>query len=152
MTMKHATRIVFFSAALLLLGGCANQDLIADVDPSTDLSALNSFYVARLAADERGVEQLIADELNAMGKTATAGAAQTPPSPVDAVVTYEDSWMWDITMYMLELTVYFEDPETEYRFATGRSYRTSLVRKSPEEMVKEVLVKMFDEQGKEKSQ
>ena len=150
--MKRLLRVLLFATALGLLNGCANQELIADVDPATDLSTLNTFYVARLPTDERGVEQLIADELNAMGKTATAGASQASPQPVDAVVTYEDSWMWDITMYMIELTVYFQDPETEYKFATGRSYRTSLVRKSPEEMVKEVLWKMYGKELPEDSE
>ncbi len=91
----------------------------------------------------RGIEAMIAAELNAMGKTATSGAAAKPVSPVDAVVTYQDKWMWDITMYMLELTIDLRSPETNYKFATGRSFRTSLARKSPEEMVAEVLGEIF---------
>jgi hypothetical protein len=150
--MKKSCFILVAVTFLALLNGCANQELIADVDPATNLSALNTFYVVRLPTDERGVEQLIAAELNTMGKTATSGVSPTPPASVDAVVTYEDSWMWDITMYMIELTVYLQDPETEYKFATGRSYRTSLVRKTPEEMVKEVLGKIFEKQTAGESQ
>lgn len=144
--MKSIYRVLLAATAVFLSSGCANQELIADVDPSANLSTLNTFYVVRLPTDERGVEQLIAAELNAIGKNATSGSSLEPPGPVDAVVTYEDSWMWDITMYMIELRVDLQDPVSEYKFATGRSYRTSLVRKSPEEMVKEVLGKIFDEQ------
>jgi hypothetical protein len=47
--------------------------------------------------------------------------------------------MWDITMYMIELTIDFRDPKTSFPLATGTSMHTSLTRKSPEEMVEEVL-------------
>ena len=49
--------------------------------------------------------------------------------------TYKDKWMWDITMYMIELTITFREPGTDYPLAEGNSYHTSLTRKSPEEMV-----------------
>ena len=86
---------------------------------------------------------MIANELNSMGYQATSGVEQTSPIPVDAIVTYRDKWMWDITMYMLELNIDLRDPKTNYSFASGRSYRTSLARKSPEEMTEEVLVKIL---------
>ena len=145
--MKRVTGIVLTGFALALLSGCVNTELIADIDPTADVSALQTFYVAKFPTDEKGVEAMIANELNVMGKTATYGVDPTPPSPVDAVVTYEDKWMWDITMYMIELTIDLRTPDTNYKFATGRSYRTSLARKSPEEMVKEVLGKLFGDQS-----
>ena len=63
--------------------------------------------------------------------------------PVDVIVTYADRWMWDITMYMIEINIELHDPETNYVFASGKSYRTSLVRKEPDEMVDEVFRDMF---------
>ena len=53
--------------------------------------------------------------------------------------------MWDITMYMLELNIEIRHPRTDYVLATGRSFRTSLARKSPEEMVEEVIGEIFGE-------
>jgi hypothetical protein len=66
---------------------------------------------------------------------------------VDALVTYKDKWMWDITMYMLELTITIRDPQNDYPLATGNSFHTSLTRKSPTEMVDEVVENIF-KQGK----
>jgi len=63
-------------------------------------------------------------------------------------VTYVDKWMWDITMYLLELTITIRDPQTDYPLANGNSYHTSLTRKSPPEMVDEVLGNIFKESGK----
>lgn len=63
-------------------------------------------------------------------------------------VTYVDKWMWDITMYLLELTVNVRDPQTGFPVAVGDSLHTSLTRKSPPEMVDEVLDNVFKAQKK----
>ena len=65
--------------------------------------------------------QLIADKLRSKGVTVTTGV-DPAPSNVDAVVTYVDKWMWDITMYMLELTITIRDPKSDFPLATGNSY------------------------------
>lgn len=145
--MKRLTNIIHAGLPLLLISGCVNTELVSDIDPSADLVSLQSFYVAKSPTDDRGIEAIIAAELNAMGKDATSGSDPKPTVAVDAVVTYVDKWMWDITMYLIELTVDLHDPATDYRFATARSYRTSLARKSPEEMVNEVLGKLFEIQA-----
>ena len=51
--------------------------------------------------------------------------------------------MWDMTMYMIELTVIVRDPASEFPLATGNSLHTSLTRKSPTEMVEEVTTNIF---------
>ena len=71
------------------------------------------------------------------------GDGEMPPMPVDGIVTYQDKWMWDITMYMLQLSVQVRDPKSRMVLVTGESMRTSLVRKDPEGMVEEVLTEMF---------
>jgi len=134
----------YFSLLLvcLVLPACS-ATLNAKKMPGTDLSKLKTFYVQKLPADERGVEQLIAQRLTHMGFTATSGASDTPSSPVDAIVTYQDKWMWDITMYMLQLDMQVRDPRSGMVLVSGQSIRTSLVRKDPEGMVEEVLTEMF---------
>ncbi|HUR59546.1 MAG TPA: hypothetical protein VM029_17645, partial [Opitutaceae bacterium] len=132
------------SAGLLILlvgffSGCATVKLNSTVAPGANLSALKKYYVVHLPKDARGVDRLIADRLNAMGRQATNGEKSAMPADVDAVVTYQDKWMWDITMYMIELTVQVRQPNTDIAIATGHSLRTSLARKSPPEMVEEVL-------------
>lgn len=140
--MKRMAQCSLVVSVLLLATGCA-QTLEATKLPGADLSKVKSFYVQKLPADERGIEQLIARRLTARGLTATSGASETPPSPVDAIVTYQDKWMWDLTMYMLELSVQFRHPQNHTVLATGHSMRTSVVRKDPEGMVDEVLTEMF---------
>jgi hypothetical protein len=75
----------------LLISGCAS--LSVNMAPNTNLDSLETFYVQKLPADERGIERLISDQLNLFGLKSTWGTSETPPEPVDAIVTYQDKWM-----------------------------------------------------------
>lgn len=135
--------ILFLLSVALLFSGCANQS-IATMSPGSSLGNAKSFYVVRLEADKRGVNNLIRDRLIALGYTAESGA-EMPLTKyhADIVVNYEDRWMWDMTMYMLQLTITYRDPNTGYPIVVGKSLHTSLTRKSPEAMVEEVLTSIF---------
>ncbi len=138
--MKRLTHSAVWLLVLLLAGCATNR---ASHAPDADLHKLKTFYVARLPADENGVEKLIAKRLSVLGYQCTSGDAQTPPSPVDAVVTYQDRWMWDITMYMIKLDIQIHDGTTGAVLANGEVMRPSLQRKSPEGMVEETLGVIF---------
>jgi hypothetical protein len=137
------TLVLAFLAALF--AGCSVTDLRSNVPQHANLEQYQSYYVARLASDERGVEEIIADALRQRGLEATSGEADGEPENVDVLVSYEDRWMWDITMYMLQINIEFRDPSTDVLIADGMSYRTSLVREPPEVMVNEVLQDMFSQ-------
>jgi hypothetical protein len=138
--MKRLTQIGTLFVALLLTACATSNSAHA---PDADLHKLKTFYVARLPADENGIEKLIAKRLTVMGYQCTAGDAQTPESPVDAIVTYQDRWMWDITMYMIKLDIQIHDGATGAVLANGEVVRPSLQRKSPEGMVEETLGVVF---------
>ena len=124
-----------------LTSGCAVNRATANVDPSANFKAFKTMHVVKLADDNRDINALIADNLRARGYAVTTGADK--PSGKDAVVTYKDRWFWDITMYMVELTIVIRDPKDDFPIATGNSYHTSLTRLSPTEMVQEVLDNIF---------
>lgn len=141
--MKNQLKAISLLLFLLLVTGCSKAVLKADSDPNVNFAPLNKFYVQKTPTDNRGLEKIIARKLNELGFQATSGIDSLPPETVDAKVTYKDKWMWDITMYMLELYIELHNPDSNYVFASGKSYRTSLVRKSPDEMVEEVLREIF---------
>lgn len=128
----------------LMLSGCAVNRATATIDPSADLGSLKSLHVKKKPDDDRAIDQLIATELRSRGYTVTTepDASRTP----EAIVSYVDKWFWDITMYMLELTIIISDPKDDYPLASGNSLHTSLTRKSPPEMVTEVLDNIFKKQ------
>ena len=138
---RLAAVLAIVATAVLMTTGCAVNRATATIDPTADLSAVKSIYVKKFEPDGRGIDVLIAERLRLRGYAATAGAAR--PANVDAVVTYIDKWWWDITMYMLELSISFRDAKTDYPLASGNSFHTSLTRKSPTEMVDEVLDNIF---------
>jgi hypothetical protein len=126
----------------LMTTGCANR-ATGSISPSTDLSMLKTMYVKKIPADKNGVNELVAAKLRTKGVTVTTGE-EAPPGNVDAVVIYIDKWMWDITMYMLQLTININDPKTDAQLATGNSLHGSLTRRSPQEMVDEVVDNIYN--------
>jgi uncharacterized lipoprotein YajG len=140
-------KLLLAALVLAAMTGCAVNRATATVDPAARVGSLQTMHVKRFEKDERGIDKLIADNLRARGYKVSTG--NDPAGPVDAVVTYVDKWFWDITMYMLELTVQIRDPKTDYPLATGNSLHTSLTRKAPPEMVDEVIGNIMNE-GKNK--
>ena len=129
------------AVSALFTSGCAINRATANVDPSANLSTIKTIHVVQAPEDGRKINDVIATRLTQMGFVASTGLSKR--NDVDANMTYVDRWMWDITMYMLELTIVLRDPSTDFALATGNSYHTSLTRQSPQEMVQEVTSNMF---------
>ncbi|HMW17301.1 MAG TPA: hypothetical protein PKN13_05810 [Accumulibacter sp.] len=141
--MKSMLKLVAIAGlATILTSGCAVNRATATVDPGADLTKLKTMYVKKIPADSGGTNVLIAEKLTSKGVSVTTGEGPAPAG-IDALVTYADRWMWDITMYMLELTVTLRDANTNLPLASGNSYHTSLTRLSPKEMVNEVIDNIY---------
>ena len=140
--MRTLKALLALAMLAVTLPGCAVNRASATVDPSARLDRLKALHVVKHDQDSRDVHTLVVDNLKKRGFAVTSGADK-PASAVDAIVTYVDRWMWDITMYMLELTINIRDPKTDFPLATGNSLHTSLSRLAPEAMVEEVLGNIF---------
>lgn len=132
---------IFLVVALVLFSGCTLNRATATVTPGMNFKDVKSFYVVKQPKDSRGIEKLISDNLVKRGLRSSYGSQ---PTQVDAVVTYVDKWMWDITTYLFELTVTIRNPSNDFPMAVGNSFHGSLTRKSPEEMVDEVMTNIFN--------
>jgi hypothetical protein len=136
--LSNSRRIIILAAiGLLLLPGCAVNRATASADDTLRWEGVKTLHVKQLEGEDGSTKTLIADKLRARGFTVTADPQ--PLGQPDAVVSYVDKWMWDITMYMIELTITLRDTKTDAMLATGNSYHTSLTRKSQQEMVDEVI-------------
>jgi hypothetical protein len=142
--MSKFTTVPMVLAALLFATGCINR-ATATLSPGADFTKLKTFYVVHQPKDTHGIHNLINDRLVKEGLNSTAGPESSQPTArVDSVITYVDRWAWDITLYLLELTVTLRDAVNGFPIAVGNSFHTSLTRKSPEEMVDEVMTNIFD--------
>lgn len=141
MSFKHCKLLLATILLLSALSGCAVNRATASVDPSFSKDAIKTLHVVKLKEETGGINVLIADSLRRKGFRVTT--SEDKVDAVDAIVTYVDKWMWDLTMYLLELTVTIRDTKTEFPYATANSYHTSLSRKSQNEMVDEVMGNIF---------
>ena len=135
--MKRILLALSFCTVLLFNTGCAVNRATASADPSLRWDTIKSLHVKKLEGEDGSVRKLLVDKFRSSGFAVT-----TDPDPAgqpDMFVTYRDRWMWDLTMYLLELTVSLHDPKTDVAVASGNSLHTSLTRKSPKEMVDEVV-------------
>mgnify|MGYP003446163325 FL=1 len=135
--MSRALLALLTALSLMSFGGCAVNRATATADPALRWDTVKTLHVKQLEGEDGSTKKLIADKFRASGFAVTADP--DPSVQPDAVVTYVDKWMWDITMYMLELTITLREPKTDFPLATGNSFHTSLTRKSPKEMVDEVV-------------
>jgi len=140
MRQKSLLTLCLWAFIILFSAGCVNRTT-STINPGFDLVSINTIYVTKFTSDGRGINVLISDKLKSQGFRVNTGT--DTPTDVDAVVTYKDKWRWDITMYMLELQVSVRDPKTNFPLASAESHHSSLTRKSPEEMVDEVIDNIF---------
>lgn len=126
--------------ALVCQTGCVNQ-AVQQAQPAADLSKIKSICVERFEPDNRHLNVTIAEELSKF--SIKSSAADKCPENVDAIMTYRDKWMWDMTTYMISISMKLNDPITGFPLAYGQALHTSLTRQSPEETIREVLANMF---------
>jgi len=137
--------VLVLCLGVLSSAGCAANRATANASPDAEMGRAKSFYVVTRAEDARGVDALIGDALAKRGYVVKVGEPlPKAPAGTDAIVTYNDRWFWDITMYMVELTITVRNPDNNFPMATGNSYHTSLTRLTPQEMVDEVLTNIFN--------
>jgi hypothetical protein len=143
--LKKAITTLAIMFLLSLTFGCAVNRATAKLTPGADISKLKTFYIIENQQDKETFKvcEIIAENLTKRGYSVMAGPTLQLPYKSDVVVDYADKWMWDMTMYLLELTITFRDPTNSYPMAVGNSMHTSLTRKSPPEMVDEVLTNIF---------
>jgi hypothetical protein len=55
---------------------------------------------------------------------------------MDAVVKYVDKWMWDMTMYPIQLDMQLIESKSHTSISETSIIRTSLIRKNKKEMVR----------------
>lgn len=129
--------------------GCMTE-FQAEPIPTAQRAAGTRYFVERHEKDERGLDQTIAAEFAKRAVSVSSGPRAERPPDVDVLVTYEDRWQWDMTMYLLSLRIDLRDPSTNALYTTGTSMQTSLARKPPEEVIAALVAAFFEDPSGEK--
>ncbi len=133
--------IGLIALSVVLASGCAS--VTSHVSPEAKIGEYKNFYIVPSIDDTRGVGQAIHFEMQSRGFNVESGPVERVTDSSQVKVTYEAKWWWDITFYLLDLVIYFKDPSSDVLIASGQSHRPSLERKPVDEMVDEVLDKIY---------
>lgn len=131
--------LILLSIPILLTSCMSMSSLNSTLAPGASIDDLGKIFVIRFEPDERQLNLIIADQLSLMGYPAVAGEEEEIPEDVNTLVSYRDNWQWDMTNYMIRINIQFHHGKSRALIASGESYRTSLARRSPEEMIRETL-------------
>jgi len=140
-------RLSLLAATLALATLGCMTDFQADPIPPEQRAAGMRYFVERHEQDKRELDVTIAAELAKRGVVATSGASTARPAAFDVLVTYEDRWQWDMSMYLLSMRIDLRDPKTNALLATGSSMQTSLARKPAEEVIARIVGGFFGEKA-----
>lgn len=129
--------IAVLQALALLACGCASVST-APVSRAK-LQKIQFIRIEPLPNDQHGMDKLIAADLKSRGFDVEIGTSQAGGRRPDAILCYQDKWMWDLSMYLLCLDVQLRSAKTRVIVAQGQSFQPSLERKPPEFVVHRLL-------------
>ncbi|MBE9544986.1 MAG: hypothetical protein IMF02_10865 [Proteobacteria bacterium] len=143
--MMQMRSFIIFSVliAAVFISSCSS--LSSKISPGINLADYHDYYVVRHDRDMRHIDKFIKNEMQKLGLNAQSGPIDSKPPEVDVIVNYIDKWHWDITVYMLRLTIDFRDAKSDVLLATGKSEHPSFGRKPPEFHAREILESIFKE-------
>jgi len=131
----------FLLIAAALLTACST--VATHKNPKADLGTYRHFYVEARLGDDHGLDEIIVRELQALGYNASSGPLTMKPDDVDALIFYQDRWAWDFKTYMIEFSLTVHDARKDQVLADGNSSHQSVFKKTPAEMIHDVLVRIF---------
>ncbi len=133
----------FLLAVILLpfLAGCSS--LSSHKNPAVKLGDFQRFHVEKRLSDDRGIDTLIARELQRRGFEVTQGFLTMMPDNAQVIVSYDDRWAWDFRTYLVELNIAAVDANRKKLIATGTYRVPGPLSRDPELMITEILDSFF---------
>ena len=130
---------IVFAVVMLIaaihLTGCVNQ-VSGTPESGVNMGRLKTYYIV---AEEPGeFTAAIKSEMDRRGLKNTMGPEAKMPPGTDCKVIGEEHWYWDITLYPIEVKIKFVDARGGGVLANGRSYHTSMTRKTQPYMINEI--------------
>jgi len=135
----------------LFAGGCATSTKFSGGDGAAGRTYRSAFLVLN-STDTDGVPEHLQHAMQDLGLNVTSGLEANRPRIVDVVVRYDDTWRWDLAMYLYEIELELYDGVTNSLLATGR-WKNSVLHRFPDEerVVAEVVNGTFDRIGMRKA-
>src|ERR1041385_7973880 len=104
-------------ASALLAGGCSHQ-ISGGPESGVDMARYRTYFVVTDKQDN-DVAQALQKDLTSRGLSVSTGLEGAMPPGTEVKIQFKDKWMWDITMYLLEVKVDMIDPNSGALLASG---------------------------------
>ena len=139
--------LVLYFTAPMVFSACflPTATVSTSVAPNVDLGVIKTLYVVRNTDDARAVYQLIESQLRTMQRQASSGSEFSKPKDMDAVVTYDARWGFDLFpdgWFLRNFVIEIRDPKTNVLLATGL-YAQRAERRRAEPVVAETIDSVF---------
>ena len=107
------------------------------------LDAYQRIYVERRLNENHHLDELFVAECRRLGREASSGPLTMMPEKTDVVLTYDARWEWDFKTYLIELNFELHTVHPRKKIADARYHQPTIRTKSSEEIVRELLHKLF---------
>ena len=137
---RRSMRTVLVLVGLaVLVAACSSVEGRRLIDSARQQDAL--FFVEHQPKDGRHLEVQIAESLQARGLAITHQRDEA-----DYIVTYQDRWMWDMRMYLRDLSIEVQDAKTNALVGSGRARQDSLAAlgKTHRDVIDRAVAAMFE--------
>lgn len=138
---RRASLLVLLPALLAaaLFAGCS----AVSTRKVVELDRFQRYYVERRLNENNHLDELLAAELQRLGRQASSGPRTMMPENTEVLVTYDARWNWDFKTYLIELNLELHTIFPSKKLADGRYYQPSLTPKPPGEAVRDLLGRLF---------
>ncbi len=139
--MKSLSVLVVATAVAIFSIGCSPQPILTGgAQPGVNVANFKTIYVVTENGD---ATKAVVKDLNRRGVKTTVGDEPKLAPDADCMAFVDTVWVWDMSPYLHDLRIQFVNLKTRMPMAEGHSQRYTFGRASTEEMVKEVLDKIY---------
>jgi hypothetical protein len=136
--MKSAIHLVLMMLACALVAGCASTQTHV-TETGRSLKDVRRYFVLRNLKDNHGIDVRIVRVLQARGFEAESGPITLLPDSAQAVIVYEDRWVWDFSNHMVYLKLGVRDPQAVLPYASASYLKQVAFTTQVDEVIKRVL-------------
>ncbi len=140
--MRRIAIVLGCLISLIAAGGCSHEISGGPTAAGADIGRYRVYYIVTDKADNE-IAAALQDDLSARGLQVTSGLDWAIPAEAEVKVLFREKWGSDITHYLQELSIDLLDVESGELLASGRCYRSSIGRRSPPQMVREITERIF---------
>jgi hypothetical protein len=132
----------------LVLSGCATYMAVSI--STVNLKSYHKIYVISNLDDNHHIDLLLVQALQQQGKEAESGPHTMIPEDAQAIINYQDHWLWDFSDHLVGLSVEMRDSHKNQMIGRAFYSGTASMRTSPPEAIQNLITDLLNKKPSEK--